>query len=50
MPTILLIITVFKSIASAKENYSDTKSAAKTTGFHINANKTKIIIQDRNVT
>lgn len=38
-------IIISRSIASAKEMYSDTESAAKMTELYTNTNKTKMIIQ-----
>jgi hypothetical protein len=39
------MIIISRSVPSAKEIYSDMKSASKTITLHRNANKTKLIIQ-----
>lgn len=39
------MIIISRSVPSAKEIYSDMKSASKATALHRNANKTKPIIQ-----
>jgi len=41
------MIIISRSVPSAKEIYSDMKSASKTIALHRNANKTKLIIQTR---
>ena len=41
------MIIISRSVPSAKEIYSDMKSASKTIALHRNANKTKLITQTR---